>query len=99
MFIQRPILIPLDWTKEFHIHTDASGITIGVVLTQQRENKVDFSIYYASKLLNQIERIYTVAKREALSMIYTMKKIRHCLLIANHFIFLCGSPNLGLHGE
>jgi len=27
-----PILIFPDWTKEFHVHVDASSITLGVVL-------------------------------------------------------------------
>ena len=28
-----PILIFLDWEKVFHVHIDASGITLGAVLT------------------------------------------------------------------
>jgi len=33
-FIQGPILIPLDRTKEIHVHIDESAIAIRVVLTQ-----------------------------------------------------------------
>jgi hypothetical protein len=47
---------------------------------------VDLLIYYASKLFNQAKKNYTTIEREALAMIYVMKKIRHYLL-ANHFIF------------
>jgi hypothetical protein len=47
---------------------------------------VDLPIYYASKLLNHVERNYTTTKRETLVMIYAMKKFNHYLL-ANHFIF------------
>jgi len=28
-----PILVFLDWKKEFHVHVDASYITLGVILT------------------------------------------------------------------
>jgi hypothetical protein len=75
----------LNWTKEFHVHIDASATTIGVVLTQGKDNKVDLPIYYASRFLNQTERNYITMQREALVMIYAMKKFRHYLL-ANRFI-------------
>jgi hypothetical protein len=29
-----PILVFQDWTKEFHVHVDASSIALGVVLAQ-----------------------------------------------------------------
>jgi hypothetical protein len=47
---------------------------------------VDLPIYYASELLNHVERNYTTTKRETLVMIYAVKKFKHYLL-ANHFIF------------
>jgi uncharacterized protein YlaI len=30
--VTTPILSFLDWTKEFHVHVDASSISLGVVL-------------------------------------------------------------------
>jgi hypothetical protein len=33
-FVQGPILIPLDWIKEFHVHIDAFGTMIKAILTQ-----------------------------------------------------------------
>jgi hypothetical protein len=44
--------------KEFHVHTNASATTIGVVLTQGKDNKVDLPIYYVSRLLNQAKKNY-----------------------------------------
>jgi hypothetical protein len=29
-----PIMVFLDWSKEFHVNVDASSITLGVVLAQ-----------------------------------------------------------------
>ena len=36
-----PILIFLDWNKEFHVHVDASSIVLGVVLMQLGEGDMD----------------------------------------------------------
>jgi hypothetical protein len=47
---------------------------------------VDLPIYYVSRLLNQVERNYTTTEKEALAIIYAMKKFKHYHL-ANHFIF------------
>ena len=42
------ILIFPDWVKVFHVHVDASGIFLGVVLTQPREGDIDHPIAFAS---------------------------------------------------
>jgi hypothetical protein len=98
MFIRGLILISTNWTKEFDVHIEASTTTIRVVLTQRQDNKVDLPIYYVGRFLNQVEKNYTITEREALAMIYAVKKINHYLL-TNHFIFFCGSPSPSLHGE
>jgi hypothetical protein len=38
MFIQGPILILLDWIKEFHVCIDAFNTTIEAILTQGQKN-------------------------------------------------------------
>jgi hypothetical protein len=86
MFIRRPILISPNWTKEFHVHIEASTTTIRVVLTHGQDNNVDLPIYYVGRFLNQVEKNYTTTERKALAMIYAVKKFKHYLL-TNHFIF------------
>ncbi|CAM6097605.1 unnamed protein product [Calypogeia fissa] len=83
---QAPILKEPDWGKEFHLHTDASLIAVGAVLAQQGEEGIDSPVYYASRLLNVHERNYTTTEREALAMIFAVKKFRHYLL-GNKFVF------------
>ena len=53
-----PILVFLDWKKEFHVHVDASCIAFGVVLTQLDEGEIDHPIAFASRKLSKSEKNY-----------------------------------------
>ena len=46
-----PILVFLDWNKEFHVHVDASSVSLGVVLAYPGEG-------YLEKLYNNREGRY-----------------------------------------
>jgi hypothetical protein len=41
---------------------------------------------YAFRLLNSIERNYTIIEREALAMVYALHKFKHYIL-GNRFVF------------
>jgi hypothetical protein len=43
-----PILIPLKWDNQFHVHTNASNLAMGVILAQNPIGKCDQLIAYAS---------------------------------------------------
>lgn len=43
-----PILIALDWSKPFHVHTNAFNIAIGVMLAQNINGKHDQLVAYAN---------------------------------------------------
>ncbi len=49
------ILIPPNRQLEFHVHTDASLLTIGVMLTHNPIGKYDQPIVYASRLLIKVK--------------------------------------------
>ncbi len=68
------------------MHTNASDFSLGVMLDQNPYNTIDKLMYYAKKLMNNVEKNYTTTKKETLAMIYVVKKIRHYLL-GNNFIF------------
>ena len=57
------------------------------MLAQNPTGKTDQPIYYASRLLTPAEKNYTTTEREALAMVYTVKKFYHYFL-ANHFVFI-----------
>ena len=79
-----PILLLLDWNKEFHVHIDASSVALGVVLVQPGEGDLDYPIVFASRKLSFVEKNYKTIEREGLTMVYVLQKFRHHLL-GGHF--------------
>jgi len=60
-----------DYTKPFHLFTDASDYQIGAVLTQE-----DRPIAFFSRKLNPAQRHYGVGEKEMLSIVETLKEFR-----------------------
>jgi hypothetical protein len=79
-----PILVFPYWSKEFHVHVDASSISLGAVLAQPREGCIDHPISFASRKLSTTEINYTTTEREGLAMVYALQKFCHYLL-GGHF--------------
>jgi hypothetical protein len=57
--VTAPILVFPDWSKEIHVHVDASSIALGVVLEQPREGDIDHPLAFASRNLSIDEINYT----------------------------------------
>ena len=70
----------------FHVHVDASSITLGIVLAQPR-GLLDHTIAFSSRKLSLAERNYTTTEREGLAMVYALQKFRHYLLDAHFKMF------------
>jgi hypothetical protein len=68
------------------VHINASNFALGAMLNQNPNNTIDRPIYYANRLMNNVEKNYTTIEKETLAMIYVVKKFRHYLL-GNNFTF------------
>jgi hypothetical protein len=82
--VTTPILLFLDWSKEFNVHVDVSSIALGAVLAQSVSGDIDHPIAFANKNIYTAERNYTMTKREGLAMVYALQKFRHYLM-GGHF--------------
>jgi hypothetical protein len=74
-----PILVFPDWSKEFHLHVDASSIALGAVLAQPGEGDIDHPLEISSRKLSTVEINYTTIERERLVMVYALQKFCHYL--------------------
>ncbi|GFU58170.1 retrovirus-related Pol polyprotein from transposon 297 [Trichonephila clavipes] len=68
---EAPILQLPNFSEQFNLFTDASGVGIGAVLQQNQK-----PIAFASRTLNKAERNYTVTKRECLAVIWALNKFK-----------------------
>ena len=75
-----PVLVYPDYDKPFIVSTDASSRAVGAVLSQLDDEKREHPIHYASRTLNDAEKNYSAYEREALGIIFALKKFRHYLL-------------------
>jgi hypothetical protein len=58
-FIQIPILVLLDWEKEFQVYVDVFNFTIGSVLSQKYDKLFDHLIYFTNRQLVAMQINYT----------------------------------------
>lgn len=67
-----PVLALPDFDKEFTIETDASGLGIGAVLTQQKH-----PVAFLSKALSSKNQSLSVYDKEMFAILYSVAKWRH----------------------
>lgn len=91
--VKAPILSCPDFSKEFVISCDASGIGLGAVISQQGDQGENV-IAYASRTLTKGEQKFSATERECLAVIWAIEKFRpyvegtHFTVITDHHSLL-----------
>jgi hypothetical protein len=70
--VTAPILVFPDWSKEFHVHVNASSIALGAMLAQPGTGDIDHPLDFASRKISTTEINYTTTERESLAMVYAL---------------------------
>lgn len=74
-----PILAFPDFTRPFQLHTDASNIGLGAVLSQTSEGGVDRPVAYWSRTLSRPEKNYSATELECLAVVSALHEFRPLL--------------------
>ena len=72
-----PILAFPNYDWKFVVYTDTSMQALGLVLAKVGEDGLEHPLQYASRVLDATERSYSTFEREALEVIFALKKFRH----------------------
>ena len=79
LLTQAPILAFPNFSLEFRLETDASGLGLGAVLSQEQEDGTVRPIAYASRTLQAHERNYGSTELEALGVVWAVRHFRQYL--------------------
>lgn len=74
------VLAYLDYGKAFIVYADTSNKAIGAVLSQTDEYGREHPIHFSTKIFSQAETKYFAFKRQAVRVIFKLKKFRHYIL-------------------
>ena len=76
--VSKPILRPVDMSKDFHLFCDASLNALGCALLQYDDEANNYYVIeYASKKLLPNEKNYSIIELELYSLVYGLKKFHH----------------------
>ena len=80
-----PILVYVNFTKPFKLHTNACSTGLGAVLYQTQEDGTEAVIAYASRSLNKAESHYPAHKLEFLALKWAVFEKFHAYLYGSTF--------------
>lgn len=83
-----PVLAFPDFDEPFEVETDALTKAVGAVLSQKKEDGRVHPIQFASRTMNAAEKKYSACEREALVVVFALKKFRIYLRSSKSFVVI-----------
>ena len=74
MLLQYPVLVHFDPTCKTELHCDASGLGLGAVVGQIMDDEKFHAVEFASRCLSSAESNYSATDKEALAIVWAVKK-------------------------
>ena len=96
--VRAPILIFLEYGKQFFLFSDASDDALGAVLYQDKKG-ILHPIGYQSKKLSKTEKRYPTIKKEALAVKWALEKFRQIIRRQDIIIFTDHWPLISIFGK
>ena len=99
LLLKSQVLVHFDPLKPVVLSCDASPYGVGVVLSHQMPNGEERPVAFASRSLSKAEQKYSQLDKEALAIVYGVKKFhkyiygRHVTILTDH------KPLQGIYGE
>lgn len=75
------VLMPPKAGRLLKLYLSATDTTIGSMLAQENDESKEHAIYYLTRILNDVERKYTLIEKLCLSLYFTCNKLRHYILL------------------
>lgn len=63
----------MDFSKEFKLVVDVSGVSVDAVLLQEGKDKIGLPICYFSKKLDKHQKNYSTIKKECIALLLFLK--------------------------
>ena len=66
----------MDFSKEFKLVVDVSGVSVDAVLLQEGKDKIGLSICYFSKKLDKHQNNYSSIEKECLALLLSLSILK-----------------------
>jgi len=88
-----------DYSRDFHIHCDASDLAVGCGLTQKDNNNKDIPLAFASQKLTETQQRWSTIEKEAYAAVFALQQFEHIVFGARIHLHTDHNPLVYIRGN